>query len=464
MGAGGVDAWIPVFEERSFKLRRVAELLPQVSPDYVVEPGYIVYQRGGVVYAKNGLTGEIEFSGADASQVIQKAIDALGEDGGRVHIKAGTYNLASAITVKPGVWLTGEGTATTLHTESDTTLIHVTPGGEHVVTGVEGLRLLHACADPTQPAMVVSGWMDDDWTLATSVVVRDIAIVRPGAFNQRGTGLELRLSRTMEIVTRSLFENLRIRGFKTGLAFNFQDMDSDVWSNVFSRIFFVDNECDLKTLGETDLARGVSGNWFLFNHFCGQNLYEYCAVDFTAPVSVWENTFFGCFFDTSFPEIVKLGSRCEYNVFIAPRGQKSFVFNGVGNTILASCFPEELEDRYAAENSTTSTSYTEAGATLWSSSTYGPARIIVEGVFELRSSSSAATAYARIAIYDVSTSPWTLLASTEVSTTSTTYQRFRRVLAVDVGTVSPYIPIEFRISNSAYRAFIRNQVLKAKLL
>lgn len=460
MGAVGVDAWIPVFEERSFKLRRVAELFP----DYVVEPSYIVFQRDGVVYAKNGLTGEIEFRGTDASQVIQKAIDALGEDGGMVHIKAGTYNLASTVVVKPNVWLTGEGTATTLYTESDITLIHVSPEKEHVVTGVEGLRLLHKPSDPTQPAMVVTGWMDVDWTLATSVVLRDIVIVRPGDFDQKGTGLELRLSREGELVTRSLFENLRIRGFKTGIAFSFQEMYSYMWSNVFSRIFFVDNECDVKTLGEISQACGVGGNWFLFNHFCGQNLYEYCAVDFTAPVPVWKNTFFGCYFDTTFPQIVKLGPRCEYNVFIAPRGQKSFVLGGVGNAVLVSCASEELGDRYAPENSTTRTSYTYAGATLWSSSTYGPARIIVEGEFELRSSSSAATAYARIAIYDESTSPWTLLASTEVSTNSTTYQHFRRVLAVDVGTVSPYIPIEFRTSDSAYPAYIRNQVLKAKLL
>lgn len=99
MGAVGVDAWIPVFEERSFKLRRVAELLPQVSPDYVVEPSYIVYQRGGVVYAKNGLTGEIEFTGTGFADVLNSTINALPPEGGTIFVKKGVYNVETGKTV-----------------------------------------------------------------------------------------------------------------------------------------------------------------------------------------------------------------------------------------------------------------------------------------------------------------------------------------------------------------------------
>ncbi|MGB9672068.1 MAG: right-handed parallel beta-helix repeat-containing protein [Candidatus Norongarragalinales archaeon] len=43
----------------------------------VVEPSYVIFQEAGKVFAKNGKTGQIEFSGTDASAVIQAAINAL---------------------------------------------------------------------------------------------------------------------------------------------------------------------------------------------------------------------------------------------------------------------------------------------------------------------------------------------------------------------------------------------------
>jgi len=40
-------------------------------------PSYIIFQEDGLVKAKNGLTGKIDFSGTDASTVIQSALNAL---------------------------------------------------------------------------------------------------------------------------------------------------------------------------------------------------------------------------------------------------------------------------------------------------------------------------------------------------------------------------------------------------
>jgi len=37
---------------------------------------YIIYKRNGLIYAKNANTGQIEFSGIDATTVIQDAINA----------------------------------------------------------------------------------------------------------------------------------------------------------------------------------------------------------------------------------------------------------------------------------------------------------------------------------------------------------------------------------------------------
>jgi len=79
--------------------------------DYIViQPSYVIFKRGNVILAKNGETGEIEFSGTDAATVIQSAIDALGTQGGKIFVKAGTYEIDKSINItKDKVVLQGEG-------------------------------------------------------------------------------------------------------------------------------------------------------------------------------------------------------------------------------------------------------------------------------------------------------------------------------------------------------------------
>jgi len=78
--------------------------------DYiVVEPSYIIFKIGNTILAKNGSTGEIEFSGTDAANVIQSAIDALGDKGGKIVIKGGMYEITRSIKLPDKVSLIGEG-------------------------------------------------------------------------------------------------------------------------------------------------------------------------------------------------------------------------------------------------------------------------------------------------------------------------------------------------------------------
>jgi len=49
------------------------------------------------VYARNGLTGKIDYKGTDASKVIQSAINSLPTEGGRIFVKAGRYILNSPL-------------------------------------------------------------------------------------------------------------------------------------------------------------------------------------------------------------------------------------------------------------------------------------------------------------------------------------------------------------------------------
>jgi hypothetical protein len=67
----------------------------------VTEDSYIIFTDGYNVYSRNGFTGEIQFSGTDARTVIQNSINALGANGGKIHIKNGTYVISNMIIPAP---------------------------------------------------------------------------------------------------------------------------------------------------------------------------------------------------------------------------------------------------------------------------------------------------------------------------------------------------------------------------
>ena len=81
----------------------------------VAEPSYIIFKVGDTILAKNGLTGQVEFSGTDASKVIQQAVDAVSNaGGGRIFIKRGTYNIETSIKPKSNVVIEAEGSTGTV--------------------------------------------------------------------------------------------------------------------------------------------------------------------------------------------------------------------------------------------------------------------------------------------------------------------------------------------------------------
>ncbi len=67
---------------------------------------YVIYYQN-IFYAQNGTTGKIDYSGTDASTVIQAAIEAL-KDGGLLVLRRGIYNLANGLRVSQGIHLLGE--------------------------------------------------------------------------------------------------------------------------------------------------------------------------------------------------------------------------------------------------------------------------------------------------------------------------------------------------------------------
>ncbi len=82
----------------------------------VQEASYIIWVDGSTYYAKNGITGKIDYSGPDAATVIQSSIDNLNTTttmGGHIHILAGSYNITHTIHLSPYLKITGEERFTT---------------------------------------------------------------------------------------------------------------------------------------------------------------------------------------------------------------------------------------------------------------------------------------------------------------------------------------------------------------
>ena len=83
------------------------------------------------IYAKNGRTGEIEFSGTDASYVLQLVINSLAE--GEIFICAGTYEMTTPVELHSYITIVGEGRGTILNVTRDINLFKATSLTKHVV-------------------------------------------------------------------------------------------------------------------------------------------------------------------------------------------------------------------------------------------------------------------------------------------------------------------------------------------
>src|SRR5947207_3485579 len=70
------------------------------------QASYTVFQKDGVTYADPGYPGGTPYSSTDASTIIQNALAALSS--GRILLKAGTYNLATTLTLGTNIGLFGE--------------------------------------------------------------------------------------------------------------------------------------------------------------------------------------------------------------------------------------------------------------------------------------------------------------------------------------------------------------------
>jgi len=84
----------------------------------VGESSYIIYKSGSTIYAKNGTTGIIQFSGTEAATVFQSCIDTLAATNiegtaGKIFVRTGIYTINSTILITGNLTIEGENRSST---------------------------------------------------------------------------------------------------------------------------------------------------------------------------------------------------------------------------------------------------------------------------------------------------------------------------------------------------------------
>ena len=87
---------------------------------------YIIFRVGDIYYAKNGTTGEVEFSGTNASYIINQVEMKLSSNGGGlITFKSGVYSLSSPIKAYNNIILQGESPYATIFYAENSDMGHI---------------------------------------------------------------------------------------------------------------------------------------------------------------------------------------------------------------------------------------------------------------------------------------------------------------------------------------------------
>ena len=189
----------------------------------LVEPAsYIIYKSGSTYYAKNGTTGEIEFTlttATDCSSLLQDAYDAL-PTGGELKLRDGIYQTQKTLVFDDGEkWVIGESQNTQIYYKN--------------ASGTEAIR----------------------WGTPTAAKNRGgIRNLRIYGYGSAETGL-------MVFSRYSVFENIWINSFHAGTGLELVcNYSGGMYFNNFYNLRFNDNLYDIK-IGENS-AYGTNANTF----------------------------------------------------------------------------------------------------------------------------------------------------------------------------------------------------------
>jgi hypothetical protein len=138
---------------------------------------YVIFtDDDGYIKAKNGKTGRIDFSGTDASTVIQSAINAISS--GKILIKRGKYIIKSPITIdKSGIVIEGETKETvTSILQADESLVDciIRFGSTYKRIGYCGLKNIYISGGNRVPSINGVHIQRSDVMLIEDVIIKEV--------------------------------------------------------------------------------------------------------------------------------------------------------------------------------------------------------------------------------------------------------------------------------------------------
>ena len=152
----------------------------------IVPAAYVIWKNGSTYLARNGLTGIDDFSGTDASSVVQSAISNLpssSPNGGRIHFKPATYPIATEIGIHDGSIVTTPPPTTNniLLTGEIGSVLQATPGIVQSPLGMN--RALHSMITISKRSQITLSDLILDTTLAAGLGFNCVSAVDSPASN-----------------------------------------------------------------------------------------------------------------------------------------------------------------------------------------------------------------------------------------------------------------------------------------
>ena len=231
-------------------------------PEISTQPyGYIIFTDGTNYYAKNGRTGQIDFSGTDAVSVINNAIStASNQGGGIILIKAGTYPVDNVIYMKSNVSLIGEGESTKLVRQSVANTNSVYKYMVIRADDVSNIRIENLAIDGNKNNLP---WTGDrgDYPLISLNAPRNAVInkvylsnARGGAILDVGYGIQVR-------ITNSVMINGGGSDAPCDAIHMFETHYTIVTNNIIANV--------------TDVGTAIDNSFYVVVH---GNIYELCSI------------------------------------------------------------------------------------------------------------------------------------------------------------------------------------------
>jgi len=147
-------------------------------PEITQQPySYIIWTDGTNYYAKNGKTGQIDYSGSDASTVIQSVLDAVStQKRSVIYIAEGIYKMSKGVKIKSNVYIKGS------------------LAGEYLLNDTQGIStngtILYAYGTAPDEKILYVDTVNFNYTAISKVRIENILVY--GDNNPGGTTQDLR--------------------------------------------------------------------------------------------------------------------------------------------------------------------------------------------------------------------------------------------------------------------------------